>query len=32
MICALSFYQVKYYSGEDYEVERLNTAIEDYQV
>lgn len=27
----LNFETVKYYSGEDYEVERLNMAIEDYQ-
>ena len=25
-------FQVKYYSGEDFEVERLDDAIKDYQV
>ena len=36
MLCAVmesSFpVQVKYYSGEDFEVERLDEAIKDYQV
>ena len=30
--CWLHLLQVKYYSGEDFEVERLDLAIQDYQV